>query len=112
MRWLPIAAAVCLLSAPAARAASDAPPLSPLQAAQLQAVCSRCHARPDSGAPLMGDGAAWAERNAAGFAVLLRHTVDGWRTMPPLGTCGSCSEADLRVLVAIVSGLPDPQAAR
>ena len=37
---------------------------------------------------------------------MLIHTVDGFRGMPPLGGCGRCSEADLRALVAYVSGSP------
>lgn len=86
----------------------SAPTLSALQAQQYQTVCSRCHARPETGAPLVGDAAAWEERAAGGFALLLQHTVDGWQTMPPLGTCGSCSEADFRALVAYVSGVADP----
>ena len=84
--------------------------LSPLQARQYQNVCARCHARADSGAPLVGDAIAWSERNAGGFEQLLQRTVDGWRTMPPLGTCGGCSEADLRALVVYVSGASDPAA--
>jgi len=36
--------------------------------------------------------------------VLLAHTVNGYRGMPPLGACGSCSEADLRALVVYLSG--------
>lgn len=85
--------------------------LTSLQQHQFQQVCARCHARPNAGAPLVGDVAAWTERNAQGFEVLLRHTIDGWRTMPPLGTCGSCGEADLRILVSLVSGLSDPAGA-
>ena len=84
--------------------------LSPLQAQQYQNVCARCHAQADSGAPLVGDAAAWTERNGGGFEQLLKRSVDGWQSMPPLGTCGSCSEADLRALVAYMSGLADPAA--
>ena len=86
--------------------------LSAIQAQQYQNICARCHARPDSGAPLVGDAGAWSARTAGGFDLLLKRSVDGWQTMPPLGTCGSCSEADLRALVAYVSGVPDPEAAR
>ena len=84
--------------------------LSAIQSRQYQNVCSRCHARPDSGAPLVGDASAWSERNAGGFDQLLKRSVDGWRSMPPLGTCGSCSEADLRALVAYVSGVVEARA--
>ncbi len=93
-------------------AQAQTPALSAIQVQQYQNVCARCHARPDSGAPLVGDAAAWSTRNTGGFDQLLKRSVDGWQTMPPLGTCGSCSEADLRALVAYVSSVPDPEAAR
>ena len=96
----------------AMRSGGSAPSPTSLQAAQLRSVCAPCHARPGSGAPLMGDAAAWAPRLEVGFEVLVARTVDGYRTMPPLGTCGSCGEADFRVLVSAVSGLPDPEASQ
>lgn len=86
---------------PAARAQ-----LGPEEARIYQTACASCHARPGTGAPLTGDEAAWAERRAQGADVLLAHTVNGWRGMPPLGTCGLCSEAELRALVAYMAGLP------
>jgi cytochrome c5 len=58
--------------------------------------------------PLVGDAAAWEGRRAQGFETLLANTVNGVRDMPPLGTCGACSEDDLRRLVAFVAGLPLP----
>jgi len=71
-----------------------------------QTACASCHARPGTGAPLTSDEAAWAERRAQGANVLLAHTVNGYRGMPPLGTCGLCSESELRELVAYMAGLP------
>ena len=100
-----LAVVAALLSGSGAVARADAP-LSPRQQLQYQVVCATCHAMPGTGAPLTGDRAAWLERNAQGFEALLRNTVDGMRSMPPLGTCGSCTEADLRALVAYLSGLP------
>ena len=89
---------------------------APATAAQLDArlahenltICATCHARGGTGAPLVGDEAEWRRRRAQGFAVLLAHTVNGWRGMPPLGTCGACSEADLAELVGYVSGMVSP----
>lgn len=92
----------------AASGGTSAPALSPRQAQVYQAICATCHAAPGSGAPVTGDSAAWQVPNRQGFAALLLHTVDGTGSMPPLGTCGSCSEADLRALIAYMSGLPDP----
>ena len=85
---------------PAAIALSDA------NARTYQAACATCHARPGIGAPVTGVEADWRERRAQGLDVLLVHTVEGFRGMPPLGTCGLCSEADLRALVAYMAGLP------
>ena len=80
--------------------------LSPAAARAWQTACASCHARPGTGAPLAGDAKAWADRRSQGADVLLAHTVDGYKGMPPLGTCGLCTEAELRELVAYVSGLP------
>jgi cytochrome c5 len=98
-----ILAAACSRSGetPATRAQ-----LSPDGARAYQTACASCHARPGTGAPLVGDDAAWAVRRAQGADVLLAHTVNGYRGMPPLGTCGLCSEAELRALVAYMAGLP------
>ena len=78
--------------------------LSTAQARAYQSICATCHARAGTGAPLVGDEAQWRARRALGQQVLLAHTVNGTRGMPPLGSCGACSEADLRALVAYVSG--------
>jgi len=81
--------------------------LSPARALTYQSACAECHARAGTGAPAAGDAAAWTARRAQGFGVLLAHTVNGYRGMPPLGACGACSEADLRALVAYVAGLEE-----
>jgi cytochrome c5 len=78
--------------------------LSPRLVLTYQSVCAECHARPGTGAPLAGDSGAWAKRRAQGADALLAHTVNGYRGMPPLGACGACSEAELRALVAYLSG--------
>jgi cytochrome c5 len=78
--------------------------LTAAQARAYQSICATCHARPDTGAPLVGDEAAWRGRRALGADLLLAHAVNGYRGMPPLGSCGACSEADLRALVVYVSG--------
>jgi len=93
----------CSRSADAPTARAE---LSPAAARAWQTACASCHARPGTGAPLAGDDKDWAERRAQGAEVLLAHTVNGYKGMPPLGTCGLCNEAELRELVAYVSGLP------
>jgi cytochrome c5 len=80
--------------------------LSAEHARAYQTACASCHARPGIGAPLTGVDADWRERRAQGLDALLVHTVDGYRGMPPLGTCGLCSEEDLRALIRYMAGFP------
>jgi cytochrome c5 len=67
--------------------------------------CVQCHARPETGAPVMGNPADWTVRNEQGMDRLLANTVLGLRGMPPLGYCSACSEQDLRELIKVVSGI-------
>lgn len=75
---------------------------------QLQAVYSRscqiCHENPAAGAPLRGDHSAWAPRIAQGMPILLDHTINGYKQMPPLGLCMSCSETELEALIRYMAG--------
>jgi cytochrome c5 len=100
-------ALVCLLAA-CARGDDRKPaaplPLGPELVLTYQSTCASCHARMGTGAPFAGNDAEWSRRRAQGGDVLLEHTVNGYRGMPPLGGCGRCSEADLRALVAYLSG--------
>lgn len=60
-----------------------------------QAACFACH---DSGAldaPKKGDAAAWKPRLAKGLETLHRNAIDGFRAMPPRGTCYDCSDDDI-----------------
>lgn len=68
-------------------------------AAQFARSCAFCHATGNAGAPLVGDVEAWTARVAAGEASLLRHTLEGLGTMPPLGYCMDCTEDDFRALI-------------
>jgi len=103
-------ALVCLAAA-CARSDERAPAaptqLEPALARTYQSACASCHARAGTGAPLVGRDADWSARRAQGIDVLLVHTVNGFRGMPPLGGCGLCSEADLRALVAYVAGVAE-----
>lgn len=71
--------------------------------------CSTCHgaAAAAMGAPAIGDTAAWKARanDAGGIDGLLAHAISGIRTMPPKGTCASCSDEDLRGAIEQMSGL-------
>ena len=61
----------------------------------VQSTCFACHGTGAAGAPKIGDKAAWAQRIAQGMQTLLQHATQGYKAMPPKGTCMSCSEQDL-----------------
>lgn len=68
-----------------------------------QASCFGCHGIGAAGAPMTGDAAAWGPRAAQGMATLLDHAVNGFTgdkgMMPPRGTCGDCSDDELKAAV-------------
>lgn len=63
-------------------------------------VCFSCHDTGVAKAPKPGDKEAWAPRVAKGEAALLESSINGKPPMmPPRGTCGTCSDADLKAAV-------------
>lgn len=67
--------------------------------------CALCHVSGAAGAPVVGDVAAWAPRVAKGKATLLKHTIEGYSSMPPLGYCMSCEEDDFSAMIDFMSGV-------
>jgi cytochrome c5 len=61
--------------------------------------CMACHATGAAGAPKLGDADAWAPRIAQGNDTLYAHAINGLNMMPPKGTCGSCSDDDIKAVV-------------
>ena len=62
--------------------------------------CLSCHNTGTSGAPKLGDVAAWQPRIAKGKALLLEATIAGVApAMPQRGMCFSCSDDDLAAAV-------------
>lgn len=112
MTQRPIETLLCILLAMvglgfATRAVADGP--SPLENRQKRAfsqICAQCHAGPGLGGPIVGDATEWKVRRAKGFEVLVANTVTGVGGMPPLGTCGFCTEDDFRRLVAFMAAIP------
>ena len=90
------AAAPAAASAPAKVAAAGS-------AASGEAVygkaCVVCHASGAAGAPKLGDKGAWGGRVGLGIDTLVESVTNGKGAMPPRGTCGTCSDADLRAAV-------------
>ena len=66
-------------------------------------ACFLCHARAGTGAPLVGDAAAWAPRLAKGSDALVAQVRQGLGGMPARGLCPDCSDADFAALIAFMS---------
>lgn len=64
------------------------------------ASCMACHATGASGAPKLGDAAAWAPRISKGMDVLYGSAINGLNgIMPPKGMCMDCSDDELKAAV-------------
>ena len=70
--------------------------------------CKACHALPGTGAPLVLDHAAWDPRWKQGEAVLLDHTIQGFKAMPASGQCVACAPSDFQGLIRFMAGREDP----
>lgn len=87
--------------APAAASQAQATPLPDARlAAVYERACMSCHKAAGSGAPLRGDRAAWAPREAAGLGALVASVRQGKGTMPPMGWCPECTDEDFAVLIS------------
>lgn len=62
-------------------------------------ACFACHGTGAAGAPMLGDAGAWAPRIEQGTATLLDHAINGLNAMPARGTCGNCSDDELKAAV-------------
>ncbi len=60
------------------------------------ASCMACHSTGVAGAPKVGDKAAWEARAGKGVDGLLATAISGINAMPPKGTCGACSDDELK----------------
>lgn len=85
-----VAAAADTAAAPAAAKTPDS---------IYNSSCTACHAMGVAGAPAVGNKEAWAPRIAQGKETLYTHAIQGFNLMPPKGTCGSCSDDDIKAVV-------------
>jgi cytochrome c5 len=69
--------------------------------------CVACHSVGLLGAPKIGDAAAWSERagKEGGIDGLLAKAITGLNAMPPKGTCGDCTDSDLKAAIEKMSGI-------
>ncbi|MGC1506828.1 cytochrome c5 family protein [Ketobacter sp. MCCC 1A13808] len=62
-------------------------------------TCAACHGTGVAGAPKVGDKAGWTSRIAQGNETMYTHAIKGLNAMPPMGTCATCSEDDIKAVV-------------
>jgi cytochrome c5 len=67
-----------------------------------QQFCATCHGIGLAGAPKFGDNAAWALRTKQGMNVLIQHVIQGYKLMPPKGTCMDCSDDEIKAAVEYI----------
>jgi cytochrome c5 len=63
-------------------------------------ACGACHTAGVAGAPKTGDAAAWKPRLAQGFDTLVKHAVEGFKTMPAKGGNASLDAIEVARAVA------------
>jgi cytochrome c5 len=66
----------------------------------VKAVCSMCHAAGLMNAPKIGDKAQWEPRIAQGYEILVKHAIEGIRTMPARGGNPSLTDGEVASAVA------------
>jgi len=64
-------------------------------------ACVGCHMTGAAGAPRVGDASAWESRIARGSAALVQSAINGvpGTAMMARGTCGTCSDDDIKAAV-------------
>ena len=62
--------------------------------------CAMCHGAGLMNAPKIGDKGQWEPRIALGYATLVKHAVEGIRTMPAKGGNPALTEGEIAAAVA------------
>lgn len=71
-----------------------------------QTYCSACHATGAASAPMLSKPEQWKARiqrkdnKVTNEDVLIEHVIKGYKFMPPMGTCMSCSKEDIHAAVS------------
>ena len=69
----------------------------------VKAVCAMCHEAGLMNAPKIGDAGQWGPRNAQGFEILVKHAIEGIRSMPPRGGNADLTDAEVAKAVAFMA---------
>lgn len=62
----------------------------------VEAVCAKCHAKGENGAPRIGDKKAWGKRASQGLTSLTEHALTGIRNMPAHGGSKGLSDYEIQ----------------
>lgn len=62
-------------------------------------ACVACHGSGVLGAPKLQNAADWAPRMEQGMDVVLQNAINGINAMPPKGTCGNCSDDEIKAAI-------------
>lgn len=61
--------------------------------------CQACHVTGAAGAPKLDDTAAWETRLEKGMETLYTNAIQGFKGMPPRGTCMDCTDEEIEATV-------------
>jgi cytochrome c5 len=68
--------------------------------------CVACHGSGVLGAPKLQNAGDWSARLENGFDTVWKNAINGINAMPPKGTCGDCSDDDLKAAIEhMIEGL-------
>ncbi len=65
----------------------------------VQAHCAKCHQTGATGAPRIGDRAAWIPRVKQGFELLVRSAIKGHGSMPSRGDATDLTDSEIRAAI-------------
>lgn len=69
----------------------------------VSGVCSACHASGALGSPKIGDKSAWGPRIAQGYETLIKHAIEGIRSMPARGGNAALTDNEVANAVAYMA---------
>jgi cytochrome c5 len=74
-------------------------PIANIGKHRYEETCHICHGPGLAGAPKFQDHSDWAPRIAEGVDVLVQRAIQGYKAMPPKGSCMSCSAEEIKKAV-------------
>ena len=66
---------------------------------KYEETCRICHDAGIGGAPKFADKAEWGPRIAEGMDILVKHAIEGYKAMPPRGSCMTCTDEEIKKAV-------------